>query len=485
MSTLSQTHALKQLVETDATWRLLRADNAPVIAALLSEHLGGENRRLAAADLYELIDHDLEALRAHGFDLPQVAQSYCAEWRKAGFLTRRPAEEARGETLELAPGALGAIRFLEQLAAPRQTVTESRLTSIAGQLGQLAIDTDPDATRRLEQLHAQRDRIDAQIDRIHAGALDTPEPAQALERMRDILAQAEEIPSDFARVRERFELLNRELRARIVESDETQRAVLDEVFRGVDLIAESDEGRSFAGFSSLVLDPAVGAAFDDDISRVLGRQFAAGLTTADRRFLRRFIGTLKENSGEIHDVITTFARGLRRYVQSQDYQRDRVLRGLLREALAAGVEASRHTKPYRPTRLHLELSGVSLGSVGGIRLHDPTELDASASIIEHVDAVADLESLRALARETEIDFAELTSQVNDLLAERLACSVAEVLERHPASQGVASVVGLLVLAATQGTTDPASGTETVSWRGTDDVARAATIPIHRFTGRVQ
>ena len=98
VSTLSQTHALKQLVETDATWRLLRADNAPVIAALLSEHLGGENRRLAAADLYELIDHDLEALRAHGFDLPQVAQSYCAEWRKAGFLTRRPAEEARGET---------------------------------------------------------------------------------------------------------------------------------------------------------------------------------------------------------------------------------------------------------------------------------------------------------------------------------------------------------------------------------------------------
>ena len=184
-------------------------------------------------------------------------------------------------------------------------------------------------------------------------------------------------------------------------------------------------------------------------------------------------------------VITTFARGLRRYVQSQDYQRDRVLRGLLRETLAAGVEASRHTKPYRPTRLHLELSGVSLGSVGGIRLHDPTELDASAPIIEHVDAVADLESLRALARETEIDFAELTSQVNDLLAESVSCSVAEVLERHPASQGVASVVGLLVLAATQGTTDPAAGTETVSWRGTDDVARAATIPIHRFTGRVQ
>ncbi|WP_022887104.1 DUF3375 domain-containing protein [Glaciibacter superstes] len=488
MSALSQTHALKSLVETDATWRLLRADNAPVIAALLSEHLGGENRRLPAAELYELIDHDLDALRAHGFDLPQVAQSYCAEWRKAGFLTRRPAEEARGETFELAPGALGAIRFVEQLAAPRQTLTESRLSSIAAQLGQLAVDTDPDATRRLEQLHAQRDRIDAQIERINAGELDTLDPARALERVRDILAQAEEIPSDFARVRERFENLNRELRARIVESDDTQRVVLDEVFRGVNLIAESDEGRSFDGFSALVLDPAVGAAFDDDISRVLGRDFTAQLTSSDRRFLRRFIGTLKENSGEIHDVITAFARGLRRYVQSQDYQRDRVLRGLLRESLGAGVDASNHIKPYRPTGLHLELSGMPLASVGAIQLHDPADLDASAPIAEHVAEVADLEALRALARETEIDFTELTAHVNDLLATAAHCTVGEVLERYPASQGVASVVGLLVLAATQGTSGETSDTElsseTVRWRGTDDIGRAATIPIHRFTGRL-
>lgn len=482
MSALSQTHALKHLVDTDATWRLLRADNAPVITALLSEHLGAETRRLPTDELYERLDHDLEALRAHGFDLPQSAQGYCAEWRKAGFLTRRPAEGARGETFELAPGALGAIRFLEQLAAPRQTVTESRLASIGVQLGQLAIETDPDATRRLEQLHAQRDRIDAQIERIHAGDLDTLDPARALERVRDILAQAEEIPSDFARVRAEFETLNRDLRARIVESDDTQRAVLDEVFRGVDLIGDSDEGRSFAGFSALVLDPAVGAAFDENIERVLDRAFAGELTNPQRRYLRRFIGTLKDHSGEIHEVITAFARGLRRYVQSQDYQRDRVLRGLLRTSLAAGVEASTQIKPYQPTSLHLELSAVALGSVGAIRLHDPADLDASAPIVQHVSGTADLESLRALARATEIDFAELTDNVNAVLAAVPQCSVGEVLERHPASQGVASIVGLLTLAATQGSTD--DGVETVHWTGADNTARAADIPLYRFTGRL-
>lgn len=487
MSTLSQTHALQRLVEGDSTWRLLRADNAPVIAALLSEHLGGESRRLPTAELYELLDHDLDLLRGHGFDLPQRAQAYCADWRKAGYLTRRAAEEARGETFELAPGALGAIRFLEQLAEPRASVTESRLASIASQLGQLAIDTDPDATRRLGQLHARRDRIDAEIDRINAGELEILDQARALERVRDILIQAEEIPSEFARVRERFEQLNRDLRARIVESTDPQRAVLDEVFRGVDLIAESEEGRSFAGFSALVLDPAVGSAFDDDIARVLARDFSGELSSEQRRFLRRFIRRLKENGSEIHDVITAFARGLRRYVQSQDYQRDRVLRERLRETLATGIRAASHTKPYRATGLQLELSAVPLASVGSVRLHDPSELDATAPIAEHIEEIADLEALRELARETEIDFAELTAHVNEVLGERERCTVGDVLERFPASQGVASVVGLLALAAQQGVgdVDGRADTETVRWRGIDAVGRSARIPLHHFIGRVQ
>lgn len=482
MSTLGTTHKLRQLVEADATWRLLRADNAPVIAAILGAHLGGESRRLPAAELYEAIDHDLDALRAHDFDLPQTAQAYCAEWRKAGFLVRRPAEEVRGETFELAPGALSALRFLEQLASPRQTVTESRLSNIAAQLNQLAIDTDPDTTRRLEQLHAQRDRLDAQIERIAAGEDDPVDTARAAERVRDILAQAEELPSDFARVRARFEELNRDLRARIVESDASQQAVLDEVFRGVDLIAESEEGRSFSGFSTLVLDPAVGTAFDDDIIRVLDRDFAGELMPADRRFLRRFITTLKDHSGEIHDVITAFARGLRRYVQSQDYQHDRVLRELLRDAQAAGVEASRRIKPYAPSGLRLELSAVALASAGAIRLHDPGELNARTPIVRHQPETVDLEALRALARATEIDFAELIDAVNKVLAHVDQCTVGEVLDRHPATQGVASVVGLLTLAANQGTV--ADGVETVRWRGADDHARAASIRTHRFTGRL-
>ena len=97
-----------------------------------------------------------------------------------------------------------------------------------------------------------------------------------------------------------------------------------------------------------------------DIRRILDRGFARDLTSDERRALRAFLTTLKGRSAEIHDVITLFARALRRYVQSQDYQRDRVLRTLLREAQHAGVEAAAHTRPWYPTSLTLDLSAVAL-----------------------------------------------------------------------------------------------------------------------------
>ena len=107
--------------------------------------------------------------------------------------------------------------------------------------------------------------------------------------------------------------------------------------------------------------------------------------------------------------------------------------------------------------------------------------------VERIEGVADLEALRALARATEIDLAELTANVNALLTERERCTIGDVLERYPASQGVASVVGLLGLAAHQGSVphlDTPRASERVRWMGTDAVERSAEIPIHEFIGRV-
>lgn len=88
MTALAQAHALSRLLDEHVAWRLLRADNAPVMVSVLGAHLGGEERRIESEDLYERIDADFDELRAHGFDLPGTAKAYCADWRTAGYLVR-------------------------------------------------------------------------------------------------------------------------------------------------------------------------------------------------------------------------------------------------------------------------------------------------------------------------------------------------------------------------------------------------------------
>lgn len=485
MSVLIRALRLKQMIESDSAWDLLRKDraHAPVVAAILAGHLDGEVRQVDALELYEKVDADLAELRSHGFDLALTARGYLTDWVKAGYLVRRAVAATRGETFELSPEGLAAIRFLESRDTPSQTMTESRLASISRQLRQVAIDTDPAAERRLARLQEERDRIEAQMEAIRSGEEEPLSGPRVLERIRDLVAQAAALPDDFARVMAEFEELNSTLRVKIIESDESQRAVLDDIFRGVDFIGQSPAGQSFSGFSNLVLDPVLGAEFESDVRDVLSREAAGDLTIAERRLLRQLLTTLKDRSAEIHDVITTFAKGLRRYVISQDYQRDRVLRRVLLEALSRGRELKDALPPPRKIELELDLTAVGLVSLGAIRLHNPTDFDASGTELESdVGDVVSLDELKAIARQTEIDFDELAANVNAVVAEAGAVTVGQVLERFPATQGVASVVGLLSLAADQGVVGDEA--EEVAWDGVDGAHRRARVASHRFVGRV-
>ncbi|HJE77564.1 MAG TPA: DUF3375 domain-containing protein, partial [Brevibacterium epidermidis] len=81
MSALSSALAYRRLLESDATLRMLRADNLAVMAGTLDAHLGRPGTRMNTEDLHESIDADLEELRDH-FDLSlRTAKAYCDDWR--------------------------------------------------------------------------------------------------------------------------------------------------------------------------------------------------------------------------------------------------------------------------------------------------------------------------------------------------------------------------------------------------------------------
>jgi len=457
--------------ERDVGLAILRSPLMPVFVAILSEHLGGLTRQLPALEFLKLLEDDLEDLRALGFDLPRTAAEYFSEWGRQGVLIRRPGA-GRDETVELSQPAQVAIRFVASLDSQRSGVTASRLANVTELLVRLASDTDAENETRLRVLRAQKAVIDAQIRQAEAGEYKPIDDDTALERLADVLSLALAIPGDFAQVSADFESLNHSLREQIINTKGSQGDVLDKVFEGVDLIETSDAGRTFDAFYAMVLDPQQSEELSGAIDEVLGRGFATTLTPAERQFLHQFLWALQRESSQVRGVMTGFSRSLRSFVQTHSYQEHRALRDAIAGAQADALRLASQMRLTAKTGYELPATSATFSSIGTWRLYNPADMRTAEPVDVRDLGVLDLAELRRKVRLAEIDFDELQRFVADVIVRLGPSSVGTVLAEHPATQGLASVVGLLSLAASIGRRT--AGVEHLSWRSLSGVDRAVT-----------
>jgi hypothetical protein len=474
---------VRALLQEHPAWVLLRSRNAAAAVVLLDRNLGASRRRLPVEQLADRIDDDLPELRRAGFELPYSGYFYVSEWIDEGVLVRRRAAQTGGEpgaeTLELSDGALLAIRFVSRLNKPHPAVTPSRLGAVLDGLHALASEADPDPEARLAALLEERAALDARIERARRGDDDVLPPDAAAERAREILALAGDIPADLARVRTELERTDRELRRRLLESDGSRDTFLDDIYRGVDHLAESEAGRGLVAFREL-LRQAQHAA-QDDVGRVLD---TVHLAPAEASALRRLLPTLQDAADELTDTMAVLRRALQRMVRSGELPAERALRRLLGQAQDAALAAAPELTPGTEMRFTLPLGAVTPLSVGGFQPHNPGGEDAEAPTAAPAlpPRAVSLTALRALARDSEIDVDELRGHVNERVSADGRATVASVLAAHPATQGAASVVGLLTLAEQHGVAT--GNSEDVNWRSSRGVVRRAVLPQNQFEEHV-
>ena len=460
-------------------WRLLASGNGPTVIGLLQSHLYEKERSLPASILFERLTRDLEELRAQGDDFPQTAQAYVANWLSDGYLERRFPPGATEEEYELSTATVEAIRFLSAIAEPHSAATESRLSLVIQALVGLAEDTDTDKYRRIDRLMAEQARIDKEIDAIQKGQIRVLPRDTALERTREIISLADDLTGDFRRVRDQFEQLNRDLRERIMDSDGNRGEVLDSLFAGIDLIAESEAGRTFSAFWRLLTDPEQAAMLEESLDSVMSREFVGELDMRECRFLLRLTRNLLEQGGTVHEVLQTFARSLKHFVQSREYLEQRRVNQLLKEAQRAALSIKDEVKATESLEYSLEVTSSRVRSLSQWVLYDPSLQAEPEAMREGEPPPIDLESVSELVAQSEIDFRTLKEHVCSLLEQRDQASIGDVLEHFPAEQGLGSVVGLLALGSRHGIRGAESGgdgVETVAWVGEDDQGRRARIP---------
>ena len=450
---LVQSAARFDRVRRDSAWSLLRANQAPIVLAVLhANFIESGEARVPATVLFERIGDDLEALRVSGHELPQSPQRYIADWLDAGYLERRTgsagtvgAGSNASETYELSADALAALRIASEIVTPPRSVTESRLTTVMGQLEQLAIDTDTDVASRLESLTRERERLDQRIANIREGRVDVVAPDAALERIRDILLLAEQLPADFARVRRDVESLNVQFRRDIIESDGARGEVLDALFRGVDVLQDNEAGRSFGAFYALLINPERSAGLDRSIDDVLTRDALDSLKPAERIALRTLVERLTSRGGEVHEVYASLARSLRTFVQQREYVEERRVSRLLKQAQRAFGELSGEGSLIRPTGFTLSLSKAQLRSVSQLTMIAP-DTERPRGLVDNPPVELDLDRVRELINESDINLYELRRNVDATLGDLPVASISDVLDRYPATQGLGSLIGLLSIA---------------------------------------
>lgn len=471
--------AIYERLRDNALWKLLAADHAPTILALLQRNFMDGDGKLPASVLNDRLAKDLEDLRASGIDLPQTPKAYVADWLANGWLTRRFPPGAVEEEYELSADAARGIRMIRGLVELRTVATESRLFLVIQALDQLAKATDPDPESRLQSLLAERAEIDRRIDAVRQGRFESLSDEQAIERTSEIIGLAGELVADFHHVRDDFDRLNRDLREQIMEDGASRGHVLEKLFGGIDVIAESDAGRTFYSFWRLLNDAEQSALLEDSVEAIFSRDFSRRLELKQRRLLQGLVRSLLNQGGSVHEVLQSFARSLKQFVQSREYLEQRLIHHRIREAQQAALQAKAAVRYTDKMAFDLSLTSSRIRSLSQGVLFDPSLNAIQCGMSPGGELEIDLNAISSLVAHSEIDFRTLRNNVGACLHESAQVSIGDVLEQFPARQGLGSVVGYVVLGSRAGVIVPDS-VETVAWTGEDGVDRRARIPIIYF-----
>jgi len=477
MSSIKTIAQLRQLRE-QPLWKLLASDKAPMVLGVLQDLLLGEEKVVPASVLLEKLQQELQQLKGAGEDMAQSGQAYLALWLSEGWLTRRLPAGAQEEQYELTTDAVTAIRFLQGILQPRALATESRLAIVMQQLTKLAEDTNPDPSSRRAALLAERARIDRELEQVGRGVIETLPAERALERARDIIGLADELVADFRRVREDFDQLNRQLRADLLDNEGSRGQVLEQLFAGMDLIGETPAGKTFYAFWRLLTNIEQATIFSESLTEVVTRDFASELGAGEKRFLRNLTNRLLDEGGNVHEVLQTFSRSLRNFVQSREYQEQRRFNVVLRESQRHALAIKEHIRPNQDVGFSLWLPSAQLRSAAQWRLYDPADRAAPGGMEDAPESSMSLQDIASMVRNSEIDFGVLRRNIYERLQQSSVVGIEELLRVYPATQGLGSVVGYIHLALRHG--QVTHSTAQVNWTGMDTVARSAVVPAVYF-----
>jgi hypothetical protein len=455
-------------------WRLLRADNAPLILSFLGRVFVDDNvREISASQLISRLDDELYALNERLGDgtYPKSAKAYLDDWAAtdAGWLRKFYPPGSDEPHYDATPAVEKAVAWVRALRDRSFVGTESRLNTIFELLRQLVFGSETDARARVAELERRRHQIDDEIAAVAGGNFSVLDSTSARDRYQQLAETARTLLSDFREVEANFRRLDRDLRERIATWDGAKGDLLDEVVGGRSYIAESDQGRSFQAFYDLLLSPRR----QQELTELLERVHELELSDiADPRL--RYIHHDWLDAGErAQSTVRQLSEQLRRFLDDQVWLENRRVMELLRSIESTALGLRDH-----PTASFVEQIDACAPTVR-LPMERPLYSRPRSAAVDSAGVEQgqfDSESA-VLFEQTYVDPAPLVRSVRLALQRAAQIGLPDVIADSPITSGLAELITYMSL-DDEGFTTVFDDTarDTVGWTDDAGVERVATLP---------
>lgn len=438
-------HTLKALRKNHPAWKLLAADHAPLIVSFLHRAFILPNHRsMSRADLASALEDYLFALReTQGQDaFPKAAETYLDDWAAddKGWLRKFYPQDSDEVHYDLMPWVEKAVTWLESLVSRAFIGTESRLMTIFELLEQMVRGTQADAAQRIKSLEKQKADIEAKLELARQGHLDILDDTALKDRFLQVNKTARELLSDFREVEYNFRDLDQKIRERITLWEGSKGELLEDFFGERDMIAESDQGKSFTSFWDLLMSPARQEDLTDLLSQVFELDAVRSLSPDPR--LKRIHYDWLSAGEHTQRTVAKLSGQLRRYLDDQAFLENKRIMQVIQSIETRSVQVKDDPPGNDFMRIDDAAPGVFLP------MERPMYTFPIKPVIRETVALGDGSDVPSdiLHSGVFVDRLKLKRRIRAFLQAKDQISLGDILDNHPLEKGLAELVAYLSIA---------------------------------------
>ena len=428
-----------RLLQESAAWRLLRADNAPVILAFLSDVFADESE-VPFGSARVALDAELQRCRElEIWETETNASTYLYRWIRAGWLREMDDLLTKTDAGDI------AIRFCQGLDQRNTGTTASHLRIVQEAVRDFAVAISPNVSERVTLLENKKAEIQREIDALNAGVVTPLTETEQRERIREIYQLASVLTSDFRYVEDETRVADQKLRVEMIKSGSKRGELLLSAMNKEDLLAQTDAGSAFDGFFNLLCNQDRTNELRDQLRSILKKPVAEQLTPQQRQFLSQLMRELSRESDRVFKVRRRTEEDLRAYIKSGAALKHRAVDQLLSQLERMAVnfkEANIDTRLL--TDLWLPVGAVKISSPESMRLRMPDEKLDTSGIEENANSHDP--SKLMLDCLVAVQVKQVALRTRDCIRSHGPMTIGSVVKRFPITSGLEELVAYLRVA---------------------------------------